>query len=415
MHQPPGPSANLAAPAPSVHSPERVAELKDAFGRTFGATSPGDARPHRLRVVRAPGRVNLIGEHTDYNDGFVFPMAIEGQVLIVCRGRDDGRVRIASTTFPDQVVEFSVQHRIEPGEPSWANYTRGVAQQLVSAGIPLVGMDALIDSTVPVGGGLSSSAAIEVATGVALLTLAGLDMDPQRLALVCQQAEHFFAGVPCGIMDQTIVAAGRAGHAMLLDCRDLSKQYIPLNSRELRVVIVNSMVKHALTGGEYAERREQCRQGVAHFNETDPQIKALRDVTLEQLQHAQPKLTPLVYRRCRHVITEIARTVRGADLLTQNNYDEFGRLMQESHASLRDDFEVSTPEIDFLVAEAMKVKGVYGARMTGGGFGGCIVALVQPRAVESLSQHLMQVYPAQFGLTPDIYVTTATAGAGTIE
>ena len=396
----------------ATDNPDRIAGLKDVFSQVFGDISVASNR--KTRVVRAPGRVNLIGEHTDYNDGFVFPMAIEPQTLIVCRGRDDGQVRIASTAFPGSIVEFSVQKRIEPAEPAWANYSRGVVQQLVSAGIPLSGMDALIDSTVPVGGGLSSSAAVEVGTGMALLTLAGLDMEPQRLALVCQQAEHFFANVPCGIMDQTIVAAGRVGHAMLLDCRDLAKQYIPIDPRELRVVIINSMVRHALTGGEYAERREQCKSGVRHFFQTDPQVQALRDVSLATLRSAEDSLPPIAYRRCRHVVTEIARTTRAAALLAQNDYDEFGRLMLQSHQSLRDDFEVSTPELDFLVDEAMKIRGVYGARMTGAGFGGCIVAVAQPRAVELLKQHILKVYPEKTGKTPDIYVTTATAGASLI-
>ncbi|QOV92030.1 galactokinase [Humisphaera borealis] len=406
MQPPRGPSSSVTDNA------ARQAALLGAFGRHFGSPT---ANSRRVRIIRAPGRVNLIGEHTDYNDGFVFPMAIEPQALIACRSRDDGLVRLASTAFEGPLVEFSVQRRIESGEPGWANYSRGVAQQLVSAGIPLCGMDAVIDSSVPVGGGLSSSAAIEVATGLALLTLAGLDMDPQRLALVCQQAEHFFAGVPCGIMDQTIVAAGRAGHAMLLDCRDLSKQYIPVDGRELQVVIINSMVRHALTGGEYAERREQCNAGVRHFNQGNPGVTTLRDVSLETLRAAEDVLPAVVYRRCRHVVTEIARTTRAAALLLQNDYDELGRLMLQSHESLRGDFEVSTPELDLLVAEAMTVRGVYGARMTGAGFGGCVIAVVQPRAVEPLRHHILKVYPEKTGVTPDIYVTTATAGASVLE
>ncbi len=390
----------------------RLAGLRAAFADTFADDS---ANPRRTRIVRAPGRVNLIGEHTDYNDGFVLPMAIEPQTLVVCRGRDDGQVRLASTAFPKQIVAFSVQSRIQPAEPAWANYCRGVAAQLVAAGIPLSGMDALIDSTVPVGGGLSSSAAIEVATGVALLTVAGLEMDPQRLALVCQQAEHFFANVPCGIMDQTIVAAGREAHAMLLDCRDLSKQYIPIDPRDLRIVIINSMVKHALTGGEYAERRAQCKAGVEHFHAADPHVTALRNVTVERLLAAESALPPIVYRRCRHVVTEIARTTDAAACLMRGDYDGFGDLMIASHVSLRDDFQVSTPELDLLAAEAMKVRGVYGARMTGAGFGGCIVAACQPRSVDALRQHILDVYPRHTGVTPEFYVTTATAGAGTVE
>ena len=407
-----GAAADRASPAYRAE----IDALKAEFRRLFGEPPSPQAAPNRrTHVVRAPGRVNLIGEHTDYNDGFVFPMAIEPEVRIVCRGRDDGTVRLASTAFPEQVVEFSVQTKIHPDEPEWANYVRGVAAQLVGAGIPLCGMDALVANTLPVGSGLSSSAAIEISTGVALLTLAGLEMDPQRLALLAQKAEHTFAGVPCGIMDQTIVAGGRIGHAMLLDCRDLSKQYVGIDAKELRVVIVNSMVKHALTGGEYAERRGQCEQGVAHFQVARPEVRALRDVTPDEVEAAQGKLPPVVYRRCRHVVTEIARTVKTAGLLNRRDYDEVGQLMLQSHASLRDDYEVSTPELDALVEEAATVKGVYGARMTGAGFGGCIVALVQPRAVEPLTAHLKQAYPKRTGKDPQVYVTTATAGASVIE
>jgi galactokinase len=386
------------------------ADIKQQFEQTFGG-----AGGRRVHVVRAPGRVNLIGEHTDYNDGFVFPMAIEPEVRIVCRGRDDATVRLASTVFPGQVVEFSLQGKITPGEPSWANYSKGIAAELIDAGIPLAGMDALIANTLPVGGGLSSSAALEVGTGRALLTLAGLEMDPGRLALLAQKAEHEYAGVPVGIMDQTIVAGGRAGHAMLLDCRDLAKQFIPVDGKEVQVLVCNSMVKHELTGGEYAERRRQCEEGVRYFKQHNPEIRALRDVSIAQVTAAEGKLDGVVFRRCRHVVTENARTTEAATHLGRRDYEEFGELMLESHDSLRHDYEVSVPELDFLVEQAVTVKGVYGARMTGGGFGGCIVALVQPRAVEPLRQHLARAYRERFGKDPASFVTTATAGVSVLE
>ncbi|HZL37160.1 MAG TPA: galactokinase [Tepidisphaeraceae bacterium] len=388
------------------------APLREQFHQTFGADAPGAGR---VRVVRAPGRVNLIGEHTDYNDGFVFPMAIEPQVFFICRSRPDGQVRLTSTAFPGDIVEFSVQQRIERSEPKWANYVRGVAAEMLGAGVPLVGMDVLVANTLPVGGGLSSSAAIEVGTAQAFLTLTGQQMDPGRIALLCQKAEHEYALVPCGIMDQTIVAAGRQGHAMLLDCRSLSRQYIPIDPNELRVVIVNSMVKHELSGGEYAQRRRQCEEGVAYFARTDPGVRALRDLTMSQLEQAQGKLPDVVFRRCRHVVGENARTTQAAARLGQRRYEEAGQLMVQSHASLRDDYEVSIPELDFLAEQAMKIKGVYGARMTGGGFGGCIVALAQPRSVDALIDHLNKTYEARFGIHPAAYVTTATAAAGAVE
>jgi galactokinase len=382
--------------------------LKEQFTRMFG---PGGT----IHVVRAPGRVNLIGEHTDYNDGFVFPMAIEPQVLVACRARPDDIVKAASTVYPNEFVEFSLRKKVERGKPTWGNYVRGVAAELIGAGIPLSGMDALFSNTLPVGGGLSSSAAIEVGTGRSLLLLAGLTMEVDRLALICQKAEHEYALVPCGIMDQMIVAGGKPGNAMLLDCRDLSKQYVAIDPKELRVVIVNSMVHHEHSGGEYAMRRKQCEEGVAILKRHNGSIKALRDVTMQQVDAARGQMSELVYRRCRHVVGENDRTTKMAQKLSQQHYDEAGELMVESHISLRDDYEVSCAELDYLVDESIKVKGVYGARMTGGGFGGCIVALVQPRSVEILSQKLHQTYTAKFDRQPSVFVTSATAGASVIE
>jgi galactokinase len=341
-------------------------------------------------------------------------MAIEPHVLIVYRGRQDGKIRLASVAFPG-LVEFSVDEPITAGDPKWANYSKGVAAEMKAAGIPLVGMDALISNTLPVGGGLSSSAAIEVGTGQALLSLAGLEMELMRLVLICQKAEHEYANVPCGIMDQTAVAGSRADHAMLLDCRTFARQFVPIDSNELRVVIVNSMVKHELSGGEYRERREQCEAATAYFKRFNPSVTALRDVTMKQVDGSKGKLDDLPFRRARHVVGENARCTEFATQLTKKMYEKAGELMVQSHNSLRDDYNVSVEELDFLVAEAVKVKGVYGARMTGGGFGGCIVALVQPRAVESLDKHLKDVYPARFGKAPAVYVTTATAGVTVVE
>jgi galactokinase len=391
------------------------AELEEQFHHEFGGAESASGAHGPVRFVRAPGRVNLIGEHTDYNDGFVFPMAIEPEVRIACRARGDGVIRLASTAFAGQMVEWSLHKPIERGEPKWANYSRGICVQLIRAGIPLVGMDALMTNTLPVGGGLSSSAAVEVGTGRALLDLAGQQMDGGRLAQLCQKAEHEFAGAPVGIMDMTIVALGRVDHAMLLDCRSLEKKFVPLDANELRVVIVNTMVKHELTGGEYAERRRQCEEGVEFFQAQNASVKALRDVTPEQVEAAKNALPDVIFRRCRHVTTENARTTKAAALLSERQYEQVGKLMIQSHASLRDDYEVSIPELDFLADESLKVAGVYGARMTGGGFGGCIVALAQPGAVDNLIAHLKKRYHEQFGIDPTCYVTTATAGAGSVH
>ncbi len=387
---------------------ETISQYKERFAQLFG---PGE----KLRVVRAPGRVNLIGEHTDYNDGFVFPMAIESEVKVVCRLRNDETVKVASTVFPNEFVEFSLQKKIERTRPNWGNYVRGVAAGLIAAGIPLSGMDALICNSLPVGGGLSSSAAVEVSIARALLLLTGLTIDVNRLALICQKAEHEYPKVPCGIMDQMIVAAAKTGHAMMLDCRDLTKQFVPLDSKDLRVVIVNSMVKHELSDGEYAMRRRQCEEGVAILQRDHPTIKALRDVTGEQIESARNRMSEIVYRRCRHVVGENLRTIEMAQKLLMQHYDEAGELMVKSHNSLRDDYEVSCAELDFLVEQAMKIKGVYGARMTGAGFGGSIVVLAQPRCVNELRDYLHKGYTARFDRQPGVLMTTATAGASVLE
>lgn len=383
-------------------------DIMEQFHAVFG---PGG----RVRLIRSPGRVNLIGEHTDYNQGLVFPMAIEPEMRFACRARNDGLVRLESSLFPGRIIEFSLQHKIERGEPAWANYSRGVAAQLIGAGIALEGMDLYITNTLPMGGGLSSSAALEVGTALCFLTLQGQTMDLTRLALLCQKAEHEYALVPCGIMDQTIVSSGREGHAMLFDCRSGAKQYVRLDEKELRVVIVNSMVKHELSGGEYARRRKQCEQGAAFFHRQDPAAKTLRDVTMKQIEAAKGQMDPVTWKRCRHVVSENQRTTDAALALERKNYEQAGELMVKSHLSLRDDFEVSCPELDFLADQALTVKGVYGARMTGGGFGGCIVALAQPRAVQPLGEHLTIAYQKQFQIKPAIYVTTATAGASVVQ
>jgi galactokinase len=382
---------------------------KEEFAKVFGQSDG-------LHVIRAPGRVNLIGEHTDYNDGFVFPMAIEPQVWAVCRGRDDGLVRFASSAFPEELAQWSLNEPIAPGKPSWANYARGVTAGLLQAGIPLTGLDALLINTLPIGGGLSSSAAVEVAAACCFLAEGGLDIDMKRLASICQWAEHKYANVPCGIMDQSIVICGKKDHAMLLDCRDLSTKYIPIDSKDLRVVVINTGVKHELSGGEYAVRRKQCEEGVSILSKKlGKAFKALRDVTLAQVEESKVELGDLVYRRCRHVVGENERTTRAAEFLSAKKYEDAGILMVQSHNSLRDDYEVSCAELDALVELAMGMRGVYGARMTGGGFGGCIVALVQPRAVETVMDQVCREYKDKYKIDANGFVTTAAPGASILE
>lgn len=384
-----------------------TAQLKAEFSREFGQPDP-------VRIIRAPGRVNLIGEHTDYNDGYVFPMAIEPQLYFVCRARADDKVVVKSSLFPGSVLNLSLSDPIAAGEPKWANYVRGPIALLLDKGVPLVGMDCLIVNTLPMGGGLSSSAAMEVGSTRAMLALAGENMDAQSVALLCQHAEQQYAGVPCGIMDQTIVSCGKAGHAMLLDCRDYSKQFFPVHPEDLAVVIVNSMVKHELSGGEYAERRAQCEQAVAHFAKINPAIKALRDVSMEQVNQAQGDLSDVVFRRARHVVGENQRCLKFAEHLQASQYEAAGQLMVASHNSLRDDYEVSVPELDYLVSSAMSIKGVYGSRMTGGGFGGCTVSLVQPRFAEQFITDIRKAYRSRYKIDAVAFATSATGGASII-
>ena len=396
------------------------AALHAAFEQAFG--------PGPVRFVLSPGRVNLIGEHTDYNDGFVCPMAIEPHVMFAFRPRSDGMVKVGSTAFAGQFAEFSLREPIRPlpDKESWGNYVRGIAAELIAKGIPLTGVDVLMDATLPPGSGLSSSAAVEVGMGRVLLNVAGQEVASPDLALIAQKAEHHFPQVQCGIMDQMIVANGKADHAMLLDCRSLERDYLPLDSRDLRVVIVNSMHKHSLAGHEdrvplpdgtvahgtpYNMRRLACETGVAAIARKYPQVKALRDATMAMLDEVQPQLNDLIYRRCRHVITENDRCEQFGPLLRAGRYDEAGALMVESHRSLQNDYDVSVQQLDFLVDEAMKVKGVYGSRMTGAGFGGCTVSLVQPRAVDAFTTAITAAYQAKHKKTPQVIVTTATDGA----
>jgi galactokinase len=362
------------------------------------------------RLFRAPGRVNLIGEHTDYNDGFVMPAAIEFSTLIAAGLGDDTKLRVYSDKFGD-AREWEL-NSIRPGPTGhWSDYVRGVAGIMQSRGYKLRGANMVVNSNVPVGSGLSSSAAIEVASAFALMGISGLDIPRAEVALICQQAEHEYADSPCGIMDQFISANGRAGYALLLDCRSLGFEYLPMPAGA-KVVICDSRVKHSVSGGEYAERRAACEAGVAHLKKSLPDIRALRDVTPQQLETYKTGLPEVTYRRCRHVVGEIQRTLDAAAALKASDLVKFGLLMYESHRSLRDDYEVSCQELDVLVELAHHNHGVYGARMTGAGFGGCTVNLVEDSAVAAFQQNISSEYKRVVGQEPYIYITNAADGAG---
>ena len=379
--------------------------LRNQFQQVFG-----DGPKGALIEVQAPGRVNLIGEHTDYNDGFVCPMAIDRHTTAICRPRTDAVIRVHSVSSKE-TAEFSIAHEIPKAPPAWGLYPRGMAEALRRKKILQVGMDALVSSTVPLGGGLSSSASLELAIGLGLLAVNKQKMDPVELALAGQWAEHNYPGMPCGIMDQFISAMGKKGHAMLLDCRDRTFRHVPLADEGLRVVIANSNVKHELVAGEYSARRHQCDTAVTFTKRKFPTVVSLRDMTMDMLEDTRLGMDPTSYRRARHVITEIKRTTDFADALTRRDYAACGELMYGSHASLRDDYAVSCRELDTLVEIARTVPGVYGARMTGGGFGGCIVALVKAAAVDPLMAKIDVEYTKQAGKKATSFATVASEGA----
>jgi galactokinase len=374
----------------------------------------GDSSSAKLIEVRAPGRVNLIGEHTDYNDGFVLPMALDRATVILCRRRDDRTIRLYSAAL-NEMVEFSVDQPVRKDPPSWSLYVRGVAEALRDRNLITHGIDALTATDVPLGGGLSSSASFEVACALALLCANARRMDPVEMALACQWAEHQYVGISCGIMDQFICALAQAGHAMLLDCRNLTYRQAPLDDPDLRVVIVNSNVQHELVHSEYQTRRNQCQAAAAHVRKKFPAVKALRDVTADMLEQTRPGMDPTVFRRARHVISENRRTLEFAECMARQDWPTCGRLLCQSHYSLRDDYEVSCPELDALVEIACSVAGVYGARLTGGGFGGCIVIMVPRRVVDGLSAALASEYSRRTRKQASFFIAGAGAGARVVR
>jgi len=381
---------------------QRVARLRRAFTRHFGR------EPEIL--VRAPGRVNLIGEHTDYNDGFVLPAAIDRDVLFAASRRDDGRVRLWAVDLKDEDT-FSLSALTRNEKKSWANYHRGVAAMLQARGFDLVGADVAFSSNVPIGAGLSSSAAVEVAAAYGFLTLSRQEMDRAQMALACQQAEHEYAGVPCGIMDQFISALGRADHALLIDCRDLSYQHVPI-PEDVRIVVADTGVRRALAGSEYRVRRSQCEEAVRLLQPVLPSIRALRDVSEEDLERYGHLLPEVVRRRARHVVSENQRVLDAVAALREANLERVGELFVASHRSLRDDYEVSSPELDAMVEAALEVPGCFGARLTGAGFGGCTVSLVRADAVDDFVFRLARSYQDRTGRKATVYVTRAADGVG---
>lgn len=375
-------------------------ELVARFEKLYGA-SP--------RIVQAPGRVNLIGEHTDYNEGFVFPAAIAYQTRIAIAKRADRRLAVSSENYSER-AEFDLDSLPASPRGHWSDYVIGVVGLLSRKLGALPGANLLIHGDVPQGAGLSSSASLEVAVCTALLDISQKTLDGVVIALLCQHAENEFVGARCGIMDQFVSVHGREDHALQLDCRSLEYRLLPVPP-EVRLVICNTMVRHSLAAGEYNLRRAECEAATRYFSKWLPGVNALRDVTMEDFMQFGAQLPKEIRKRARHVISENARVLQAAEALATKDLHLFGKLMGRSHASLRDDFEVSCEELDIMVRLAEQNDGVYGARMTGGGFGGCTINLVQADHVQRFKTRIAREYERAAGSAPEIYVSSAADGA----
>jgi len=378
----------------------KSAELAQHFKDLFGS-SP--------RIFCAPGRVNLLGEHTDYNDGFVMPCAIGFSTRVAISSRQDRKLVIRSEEFSEQ-FEFDLDNLPTRGKGVWSDYVLGVAVMLRQIGHPTPGASLLVRGEVPIGAGLSSSAAIEVASALALMSLNGATLPLPEVAKLCQKAENVFIGARVGIMDQFVSCLGKAGHALLLDCRSLEFKLIPI-PQNVRLVICNTMVKHDHANGAYNRRREECDEGVKLLSRWYPKICALRDVSVEQLVQHKAEIPVTIYKRCLHVVSENQRVLEGAQYLTDGDVERFGALMQQSHCSLRDLYEVSCRELDVMAEIAQSLKGYCGGRMTGGGFGGCTVNIVRATDAESFAKQISERYQVEIGIKPDVYVCSAANGA----
>jgi len=377
------------------------ANLPQKFTSTYGGTA---------RWFRAPGRVNLIGEHTDYNDGFVLPAAIEYYSQVGVAARADRKLVLHSETY-GETFEVDLDDPHPTARKRWTDYPQGVAVILQRSGKRLRGANLLIEGNVPIGAGLSSSAALEVSVALALLANSYITMGRVEVAKLCQRAENEFVGARCGIMDQFASTCGARDRALLLDCRSLELRLLPIDPT-VSLVACNTMVKHEVAHSEYNTRRAECEEGVRLLSAFLPGIRALRDVSLADLEKYRTALPEVIYRRCRHIVTENARVLDAAAALEAGNLARFGELMGESHVSMRDDFEISCRELDIMVEMAINMDGVLGARMTGGGFGGCTINLVRSEAVKKFVGDIAGCYERVIGPHPEIYVSRPAEGAG---
>jgi galactokinase len=359
----------------------------------------------------APGRVNLIGEHTDYNDGYVMPIAIQYTLMILASPRADSEMHFYSADF-DQKTSFSLSESLmKDPRFRWSDYEKGVVSEFLKLGHSLKGANLLIHGNVPIASGLSSSAAVEVSTAMTIRTMNGISMPDVDLVKLCQRAENRFVGMNCGIMDQFISGLGRAGCALFLDCRTLDYQIVPFPSNRYSVMILNTKMKRELHRSDYNERRSQCEEGVRLLEKKLPGIKALRDVSVSDFEKTTDSLPEVIQKRCKHVVTENQRVLNFVEALQKSDETTIGRLLLESHESLRDLYEVSCPELDLMVELSMSVPGVVGARMTGAGFGGCAIAVIKRGTEDALKLKVFDVYPKKTGIQPEIYVSNPSDGA----
>jgi len=363
----------------------------------------------------APGRVNLIGEHTDYNEGFVLPMAIGKKIIMLGQLRRDRLVQIFDLGYKAE-AKFSLDNLSPYKKDTWVNYLMGVMDEMQKAGYLLQGVNLIFISNIPKGAGLSSSAALEVVTALTMAKLNLLEIKPVEMAHLCRRAENNFVGVACGIMDQYISCLGQKNYALFIDCRSNDYDLIPFMDHNYQIVICNSKVQRGLVNSEYNKRKEECKIAAEFFNhQLKHEIRALRDVTIDEYQKYQSQLPEVIARRARHIISENYRVQAGVQALRMGNYSTFGQLMIESHQSLKDDYEVSCRELDLLVDLALKQEGVLGARMTGAGFGGCTVNLLRREHIDAFKKKIKQGYKKITGINPDIYITLPAEGAKVLE
>ncbi|MES2614566.1 MAG: galactokinase [Bdellovibrionota bacterium] len=367
------------------------------------------------RIFCCPGRVNLIGEHTDYNEGYVLPMLINNATYLAIAPRQDNKINIYS--FQEtQSVTLNIEQPFIFKKNVWTNYVEGILRLLKSKNHAILGADVVVHSDIPLGAGLSSSAAFEISVGYAFLSLAGsTNIDRVELALLGQKAEHEFVGTKCGIMDQLVCATGKENHALFIDCKTLATENVPFASDEYSIVVCNSMVKHALATSEYNTRRAECEKGIELLKEKMNSIQSLRNVTEDDFTKYSSHLPSVIKKRCAHVISENSRVLRAIAALKVGKMDEFGKLMIESHESLKNDYAVSCHELDILVEIALKLEGVLGARMTGGGFGGCVIALVKNEYIDTFKSNIAKLYSEKTSIQPDLFVAKCHSSVNEIK